>query len=532
MKKTFTQNFCLVLFGISQLFVAAVVSVGIWPSWVVYANLALQILVLFLFDAEYALYSVIVTIPFYLAIPNPRYDSLSSWRIVFAALFLRFAWSFFREHGFNWRALASVKFSKWDKYLLGYALVILLSLLVAQFKVVGLKKLLFVGNIYVLYVVAVNTLKTKQQVVRALWATLSSFASILVIGYVQFAVTLYASTYYFWQYWALVISKAYYGTQLAQTLTYSNSWFSFYPNQPPSLRMFSILPDSHAFALIAVMSLPFATALLYFAETRLQRVGVWIFIVLASLAITLSGTRGAWVAIVAPMLILAVLYARKIGRKILTRTYWPIILFLLFVALSPFAQKGLQLIHARGNYGNFIERASSIYDLAEQSNAGRIHIWKDTLLADIHHPLLGVGYGNFITTLSPQDTGVAAAEGASYSQLASAKDSVYNLPSQYITAHNFYLDVFTETGVFGLLFFVLFAWSTVRTCWEFFRGHVLYTEDGLVHFVAAGGLTLTWLYAYSLFDGTLINDRVLMYFFVMLALVGVALRIYTEEKNA
>jgi putative inorganic carbon (HCO3(-)) transporter len=521
MKKTFTQNFCLLIFAIFQLFVAGVVCVGIWPAWVVYANLVLQIVVLFLFDAEYALYSVAVSVPFYLAIPAARFDTLSTWRIVFAALFARFAW----ERRAN---IFSVKFSRWDKYLLGYALVILLSLLIAHFKFVGFKKLLFMLNVYMLYVVVLNTVRTKAQAVRALWATLASFASILIIGYIQFGITLYANTYYFWQYWAAVISKAYYGLELSTTLTYSNSWFSFYPNQPPSLRMFSILPDSHAFALIMVLSLPFATALLYFAETKIQRVGLWVYIVLASLAITLSGTRGVWVAVLAPLAILVVLYFKKMGTKVLMRTYWPILLILFFLVASPFAQKVAEILHARNNYGNFIERASSVYDLSEESNAGRLHIWKDTLVADVHHPLLGVGYGNFITTLSPQDTGAAAAAGASYAQLATAKDAVYNLPSQYITAHNFYLDVFTETGLLGLLFFVLFAWGTVAGCWKFFRAHTLYYEDGLVHFVAAAGLALVWLFAYSLFDGTLINDRVLTYFFVLLALVGAVLRIYPE----
>ena len=513
MKKQFTQNFWLVAFAIFQLFVAAVVSVGIWPSWVVYVDLAVQIAALFAFDAEYALYSVILSIPFYLAIPNPRFDALSAWRVVFIALALVFAW---RNR--------SVKFAKWDRFLLGYALAILLSLVVAQFKAEGSKQLLFGTNVYLLYLVTLNTIKTRDQIVRALWATLCSFASILLVGYVQFGITLYANTYYFWQYWAVMVSRAYYGTVLATTLTYSNSWFSFYANQPPSLRMFSILPDSHALALVVVLSLPFATALLYFAKNRSQKIFLWTFIALAALAITLSGTRGVWVAVVVPIAALVVLYFKKIGRPVLRRTYWPILLFLIFIAASPLAQKAAQLIHARSSYGNFIERASSIYDLSEQSNAGRLHIWKETLAADVHHPLLGVGYGNFIVTLSPADTGVKP--GATYSQLASAKDAVYNLPSQYITAHNEYLDVLTETGLLGLVFFVWFFWSVLRECWKSFREHA---DDGLTHFVAASGICILWLLAYSFVDSTIMNDRVLMYFFILVALVAASIRI---EKNA
>ena len=523
LNKHFGQNFWLVVLGIYQLFTAAAVSVGVLPSWAVYVSLAVQVAAVFAFDLEYALYSAVVAIPFYLAIPNPRFDSLSSWRVVFAALFVAFLWKNRSIPRFG------IQFAKWDKYLLGFAVVALLSLTEAHFKTVGLKKVLFGLNVYLLYLVAVSVLREKAQVVRALWVTLSSFAAILLVGYVQFGVTLYANTYYFWQYWAVVISKAYYGLQLSDTLTYSNSWFSFYANQAPSLRMFSILPDSHAFALVAALGLPFATALLYFSDRRWKTVFVWVFIVLDALAMTLSGTRGLWASAVVPVAILAILYWKKLGTKILQRTYWPIGLFLILLVASPAAQKVAQLLHARGNYGNFIERASSIYDLSEQSNAGRLHIWKETLAVDLKHPVLGVGYGNFLVTLSSQDTGVSASSGASYAQLSQAKDLVYNLPSQYITAHNLYLDTLTETGIIGLLFMLLYFRSILMECWRFFRAHYLYSEDGLVHYVAAAGLYFAWLFGYAIFDGTLMNDRVLMYFFITLALAAVSARLYAGE---
>jgi O-antigen ligase len=247
---------------------------------------------------------------------------------------------------------------------------------------------------------------------------------------------------------------------------------------------------------------------------------------------TLSGTRGLWAAVVAPVALLVLLYAKKVGTQVLRRTYWPIALFLLFILVSPLAQKAAVLLfHAKNNYGNFIERASSIYDLSEQSNAGRLHIWKDTLIADVANPFLGVGYGNFLITLSSHDTGMSAGGDATYSQLAGAKDAVYNLPSQYITAHNLYLDVLTETGLFGLLLFLFFFGDVLVECWKFLKEHVLYYQDGLVHFVAASGVCFCWLLAYSLFDGTLMNDRVLSYFFIVLALVGVTMRLYNEGER-
>src|SRR4051812_41065387 len=77
----FKNKFFLLIFTIYQLFSTAFICVGIWPDWVIFINLALQLAAVFFFDLEYALYSVILSIPFYLAVPNSQFDSLSAWRL-------------------------------------------------------------------------------------------------------------------------------------------------------------------------------------------------------------------------------------------------------------------------------------------------------------------------------------------------------------------------------------------------------------------------------------------------------------------
>src|SRR5205823_5141623 len=130
---------------------------------------------------------------------------------------------------------------------------------------------------------------------------------IVLLGYVQFAGTFLTTTYYFWQYWATMISRVYYGQTLSDTLVYSNSWFTFPKGAPPALRMFSILPDSHAFAVIAMFAIPYAAALLFLARSKWQKILLWIFVALAAAAITFSGTRGVWAGILAPLVLLIIL---------------------------------------------------------------------------------------------------------------------------------------------------------------------------------------------------------------------------------
>src|SRR3989344_7174254 len=133
----FSQRFFLTIFFIYQLISTGAIIVGAWPQEVVYFNLALQLGVLFLFDLEYALYSVILSIPFYLVVPNPYFDSFSAWRFVFIVLFGLFVYRQRKQ-----KSAAGLVWSPWDRNLLFLVLMIILSILFAEFQLVGLKRLL------------------------------------------------------------------------------------------------------------------------------------------------------------------------------------------------------------------------------------------------------------------------------------------------------------------------------------------------------------------------------------------------------
>ena len=516
----FKQKFYLTVFTIYQLFSTALIATGAWPADLVYLNLAIQLAAILLFDLEHALYSVVLTIPFYLAVPNPKFDSLSAWRFTFAALFAVFWWKYKYRGGQKIRGFA------WDPSLVWLAAAIIISIALEPFKTVGAKKILFVVNAYLIYLVAYNLITTKARIITFSKTIFTALAMIVLLGYVQFAGTFATTTYHFWQYWATLISRAYYGKTLSDTLVYSNSWFSFYKNAPPALRMFSILPDSHAFAVLAMFSMPFAAALLFFTAEKWKKVLLWIFIALAAAAISFSGTRGVWAGILAPLLVLIYLYTRHWGRKLIAAMFIPLVLFIVFLGASPLIQKGVNAIRSGTNTGNFIERASSIYNLNDPSNAGRIAIWKNTLQFAAKHPLFGAGFGDFVITLDQNNQ-----PSASFQQLAQQKDQAYNLPKQYVTAHNLYLDFLAETGLVGLVMFLFYLKEIFAAFWKFFKAHYLFAADGLIFLAVNLGLYLAWLFAYSLVDGTLLNDRVLMFFFLILAISASIIRVYSEEHG-
>ena len=71
---------------------------------------------------------------------------------------------------------------------------------------------------------------------------------------------------------------------------------------------------------------------------------------------------------------------------------------------------------------------SSIFDLKEGSNVGRLEMWKKSAEVALDNPFSGVGIGNYPLEVK-----------------ASAD---YREP---ITAHNTYLDIASETGIISLL---------------------------------------------------------------------------------
>ncbi len=509
----FSTKFYLSIFFIYQLFSTAFIAIGIWPKEVIYINLLLQLAAILFFNIENAIYSVILSLPFYLVLPNSYFDTLSAWRITFAVLFAKYLWLDYVNRGKQGGlALGTIKTFVWDKYLKYLGYVALISLYVADSSVLGLKKIIFVVNIYLLYLVIFNVIKSKEQIIRMIKVVLVSLTAIIFLGFVQYLSTFFSSQYYFWQYWATYIARAYYGSSFSDTALYSNSWFSFAKGQAPTLRMFSIMPSSHTFAVLTIFALPFIGSLLFFVQKKWQKIVLWTLAFFAILALLLSGTRGVWVGILAPIVFILYFYFKHYSRTFQKYAAIPLITFFILLVASPFIQKGINAIYSGNGITNFLQRANSIYDLGESSNKGRIMIWGETLKYTAKHPLLGTGFGNFTTSLQSGDF-----------------EKTFNLPKKYITGHSLYLDILAELGLLGFIAFVYYLKSLAQQFWKFFKEHYLFTEDGLVFFVYSSALALAWLFAYSVFDGTLLSDRVLMYFFVILAASASIMRLYKKE---
>src|SRR5258708_2806328 len=121
-KKTFTPRYLILLLTIWQFFSVLLMALGVWPLWVVWINLIMSLLFILFTDSFFSLLFLIISIPFYTALPNSSFSSLSSWRILF--FFCLGVWIFRQTRGKSLREfIKSINFFPWDKYLALFLLV-------------------------------------------------------------------------------------------------------------------------------------------------------------------------------------------------------------------------------------------------------------------------------------------------------------------------------------------------------------------------------------------------------------------------
>jgi O-antigen ligase len=449
--------------------------------------------------------------PFYVVLPNPYFDELAFWRPLLALLFLKW---FFWDGGFrDFRRY----FLVWDKLLFWLFLIFTLtSLLFARFKIPAVMFLAFLLNAYLVYLLTLNLARARKQLFELAKAIAWALAIIITLGFVQLFVTFATDLDTFWVYWASNISRVFYGEYFMKVALFSNSWFSFSGGR--ELRMFSIMPDSQSFAYLTVFGIGIGTALTCQVASK-WRSWLWSGIRSAGLALILSGTRAVWVGMFLPLLTIVFARIKNFQSASAKKYLWPFAIIIFLFAVSPLINKGLQYLRVGGKFQeNFLKRAESIYDLREASNVGRLLIWRDSLAFATTHPW-GVGPKNFLVSLTSNTS--------NFEQASGELNERYNLPQIYVSAHSLYLQLLVEGGVAGLVVFIYFGFLVFKEIFNFLRVHKN-EFNFLIALVFQSGLVFLWLFSAAVFDVTLFNDKVILLFFLNLAIAGIVIKDYLK----
>lgn len=508
-------------FFIFHLVFVALVLTGEIPRELVLYETGLLVLYFLFASVEDGLIFFVRSIPLFIAIPlTVNYDNLNQWRILaiilfgkwlftwetwhyigsMLILFLRKPWTVIKEH--PWTALFKI-----------LVILSLLSLWQAPDRVEGLKRIIYFINASLIGIIITYPPKSKAFISRLIKNITVPIIIVTLVGVAQVVATYFMDIYQFIEVWGRGIQLREFGTTWSHiAVNVGNTWFAYFGDQL-SLRVFSLFPDSHSFPIFLLLGLPafYAWTLIKPLEkanklrdmlfTRGKIAILWIPLVF--LMMILSGTRGIWAGSVAMVfwiiLVLIFMWYTKVGREQINifsyLSYFLMIFFILFAVAYPIIASP-QFLVSKGNALLLQQRFRSILDFGETSNAQRIDIWKKSLVSIEHHPVLGIGIGNFPVVLGQNI------------QLTKAGSS----------AHNIYLQVAAEMGIPAALIFLWFLWLVLKQTYKrFVESH----EPMYRAYFGGLLITIPWVLAYLMTDVAIFDERALLLCVATLAIVAV-----------
>lgn len=500
-----------------QLIAVVCAVLGVFPREVLLFSSGVLVFFVLFSPMEESVLLMARSIPVFAALPiTDTFDSLNIWRVLALILFLKWFFApgrirtacnalFFiyarakESVGEAWR----YAWKEWKVETLAALLffISLLSLYKAEDAALGVKRIIYFANLWMLFFV-VRSVARRENIKHIAWNVLCGGSIVLVVGMLQLVSAYIMTVDNFSEFWAFQVHKTLYGNAWANIAIAANTWFAYY-NGTIHLRMFSSFPDTHSFPLYLLMALCFALFLLHEEKGKGKTFFLFMYIALSFAGAVLSGTRGIWASALFPLLFLGYLVRKKypVPRSV----FAPFAAFFILLLLSGFIFNAPQfrLLGSESEKSVLVERIKSIMDTGEESNRGRIFIWKETARSIMRHPLFGVGIGNFPVILKLNPTATKA--GAS--------------------AHNLYLHIFAELGIFGFAVFSFIVWEAGKMGWRLFMRN----DDAPMRFF---GLTFCvyfiWIVWYSMTDFAIFDERA---FLMLMILLGAVFALASHESK-
>lgn len=399
---------------------------------------------------------LIAYLPFQIAL-NPGFGfDLSCLRIFILILF--FFWFFCKRPFFpmNLQTICLILF----------LLISSFSVLIAENHSWALRKLLFFASIFPLYFLVSNLTDNWLKIRKIVSVLVMAGGLIALIGLLQFLTQFVFGLEKVYDFWAWNIVPIFSGFNFGALILAYPSWLVNLNGQT-IMRSFSIFSDPHMFSFYLGLIIPLGIA---FSLKKPKR-KLWIVIsCLLFCALLMSFTRGAYLAIIITFLILAGLVWKYLKAK-KTALILCLSLLIFIIPITPIAH-----------------RFYSSFDLEEGSNLGRLEMWQNAGMLGQKHFWQGIGLGNYSLFVN--------------------QELEYRNPA---TAHNLYLDLFSELGIFALIIWLVLILGTI---WQ------LGTDPGKGQCLIKIGLigSLSYFFIHSFFETSIYNPVVLALLMVVLGL--------------
>jgi len=254
------------------------------------------------------------------------------------------------------------------------------------------------------------------------------------------------------------------------------------------MRVFSLFSDPHMVSFYIGLILPLVMVLLYWTIRRNQAKFSIIFILYSTLyiALLLTFARGSYIAIIISFLILIFLFWKYLhDKKIIILLCLSLLIFI--IPVTPIA-----------------DRFYSTFNLSEGSNAGRLEMWQIASNIGMNSFWSGIGLGNY--------------------SLAIDSEFDYRNPA---TAHNLYLDIFSEIGFLGLIVWLFLILGTI---WQIVKKlKFLNNENQKCILICLIG-SLSYFFIHSFFETAIYSPSVLALLMIILGLSTVLFKNNAENN--
>lgn len=348
----------------------------------------------------------------------------------------------------------------------------------------AMRKILVFLSIFPLYFL-ISSFESRKYIHKILDAVFLGGFFISLIGLAQFAAQFFVGIDPVVDLWSESISPVFYGHEFGAEVVSNPSWLVNIGGATV-LRVFSLFPDPHMFSFYAGLLLPMLISFMLFChkdydgtESLVLKSRTIIIIIFLTIlfAEVLTFSRGGYIGMVAGIGSLLILGWKYFSHK------------KKFIIGSFFA---VFMIFAATNGQAFIMRFVSSFDLSEGSNSERIKNWKQGYEMFTDNILKGVGIGNYSYELKPS--------------------ADYRTP---IYAHNTYLDIGAEMGMFALITWILLFGVSVGLLYKHGKSAVNNADRAL-----SLGLigSLVWFSAHGFFDTAIYSPTVLSVLMVILAM--------------
>jgi len=342
----------------------------------------------------------------------------------------------------------------------------------------AIRKILVFLSVFPLYFMITSLEDSKKYICKIINALMLSGFVLSLVGIAQFVAQFFVGIDPIMVFWSKYIAPIFYGDTFGAEVISNPSWLVNI-NGATVLRAFSLFPDPHMFSFYLGLLIPVVLAAVLVDKSNFLFNSKLLYLILAAmlLAELFTFSRGGYLGTIAGIGIVIILLWRQtsFNKKIALGLISVIAIIFLLTTSQTVANRFL-----------------SSFDFNEGSNTERIKNWSQGYEMFADNFLFGVGIGNYSLEINPTVN--------------------YRTP---IYAHNLYLDIGAEMGIFALIIWITLITATICQLYKNSKNN-----KSLFLKTVSTGLSgsLVWFSVHSFFDTPIYSPTILAIFTVIISL--------------